>query len=92
MTEIENTQLAHLLSGEDFVITLFIKDGAGSRKIPVEIDAAEDRLKVYYSHEQYMQIFYQWIHHLQYESINFRMQIVKFRYQNQSPGLQLVSR
>ena len=31
MTEIENTQLAHLLSGEDFVITLFLK---GRRRLP----------------------------------------------------------
>ncbi len=92
MTEIKNIELVHLLSGEDFFINLFLKGGGRCEKLPVEIDAEEDCLKVYHRRKLYMQVFYGLIHNLQFESISFGMKIVRFRYRNQTVGLQMVSR
>lgn len=89
MTEIEQTELIQLLSEDGIFIRLFLKDGRKSIKLPVEINVASDRLKVYYQHKLYMQLFYHMLHNIKYEYINFEMQLVKFVYQDQMIGLQI---
>lgn len=76
MTEIEQTELIQLLSEDGIFIRLFLKDGRKSIKLPVEINVASDRLKVYYQHKLYMQLFYHMLHNIKYEYINFEMQLV----------------
>lgn len=89
MTEIGRTKLMELLSKEDIFITLFLKDGRKSKKLSVEIDVVPDRLKVYYQHKLYMELFYHMLHNIKYDYINFEMQIVKFMYQGQMLGVQI---
>lgn len=89
MTEIGRTELMQLLSGDSIFISLFLKDGRKSKKLSVEIDVVPDRLKVYYQHKLYMELFYHMLHNIKYDYISFEMQIVKFMYQGQMMGLQI---
>lgn len=92
MTEIESEALADLLSREDLMIHLFVKGGRQCQRLPVEIDTEEECFNVYHRRKLYMRVFYGLIHHLQYESIRFDMRIVRFRYRDQTVGLQMISR
>ena len=89
MRDITKMDLRRILSENEFSVILFTKCGGGQMKIPVQLEAVDDQMRVYFRQELYMRIFYGLMQGLKYEYINFDLQIVKFVYEDTKVGLQL---